>query len=814
MSDEAQGLTQDAAARRLASEGYNELPSPERRSARQIVTGVLAEPMFSLLLGAAIVYGVIGDLAEALVLLAFATLSVSIAVIQEGRSQRVLEALRELSSPRALVIRDGKRQRIPGREVVRDDVMILAEGDRVPADGWLTAGTNVQIDESLLTGEALPVAKPVAATGRTAVYAGTLVVAGGGIAVVSATGPGTELGRIGGTLRSIDDVPPRLRVQTRRIVRIFGLAGLVLSLAAVLLYGLTRGTWLDAVLAGIALGMSMLPEEFPLVLTVFTVMGAWRLSRANVLTRKASAIETLGSATVLCTDKTGTLTQNTMTIACVKGADDVVETALLASKREAFDPMERALQALAQSQGFAQPSARLVREYPLTANLLAVCRLWSVADGASRIAAKGAPEAIMQLCRMDEQQRDSLHREVEGLAQQGVRVLAVARTAALSCEPPESVTEVPFTYLGLVGFHDPLRAEVPDAVQECRTAGIRVVMITGDHPGTAAAIARAAGIDDSTVLTRDAVESASDPDLRDLVRHCAVFARITPSQKLRIVRAIQANGEVVAMTGDGVNDAPSLKAADIGIAMGGRGTDVAREAADIVLLNDDFASIVNAVRLGRRIYDNLLKAMSYIVAVHIVIAGVALLPIALAIPLILTPMLIALLELVIDPACSIVLEAEEAERDAMRRPPRHPEAPLLSRSLVNWSILQGTFSLLLITAIAMTAIHREMPANELRALVFVSLIALNVVLVFVNRSFGTSWRTPFERGGAALWSGLGITLAVLGIILAIPGLRGFFALGPLHADDLAAAAAVAALLLAGLQFLKRRWGIGGRDRAR
>ncbi|MGH8285851.1 MAG: cation-translocating P-type ATPase, partial [Steroidobacteraceae bacterium] len=649
--DEPRGLTEKDAAERLARDGFNELPSAERRSSLQIVAGVLGEPMFSLLLGAAILYAAIGDLAEALVLLAFATLSVSIAAVQEGRSQRVLDALRDLTSPRALVVRDGKRRRIPGREVVRGDVLVLAEGDRVPADGLLVAGTNVQVDESLLTGESLPVQKPVAERAAARVYAGTLVVSGGGIAVITETGAGTELGRIGGALRSIEDVPPRLRVQTRRLVVIFAIAGLALSTVLVVLYGLTRGTWLDAVLAGIALGMSMLPEEFPLVLTVFTVMGAWRLSRANVLTRSAAAIETLGAATVLCTDKTGTLTQNIMTVACLRGAADLLETALLASKREAFDPMERALQELARSEAVAPPGGELVREYPLTTDLLALCRLWRLAEGVPmRAAAKGAPEAVMQLCRMEKPQRESLHREVDALVRQGIRVLAVARADLASATLPASATDIPFVFIGIVGFTDPLRAEVPQAVRECRSAGIRVVMITGDHAGTAAAVAHAAGIEDGTVIAGDAVQTATDEELRELVRASTVFARITPAQKLRIVRALKANGDVVAMTGDGVNDAPSLKAADIGIAMGGRGTDVAREASDLVLLDDNFATIVEAVRLGRRIYDNLRKAMSYILAIHVTIAGVALLPIALAIPLLLTPMLIALLELIIDPA--------------------------------------------------------------------------------------------------------------------------------------------------------------------
>jgi Ca2+-transporting ATPase len=435
-------------------------------------------------------------------------------------------------------------------------------------------------------------------------------------------------------------------------------------------------------------------------------------------------------------------------------------------------------------------------------------RVWRSATGTVRLAAKGAPEAIMRLCRMDEPECASLHQEVDALARQGTRVLGVARAKLADTPLPNAILDVAFEFVGLVGFSDPLRAEVPDAVRECRTAGIRVVMITGDHAGTAVAVAREAGIDHSGVLTGPAIEAADDAELRRLVRNCSVFSRITPTQKLRIVQAFKADGEIVAMTGDGVNDAPSLKAADIGIAMGGRGTDVAREAADLVLLDDHFATIVRAIRLGRRIYDNLRKACCYILAIHIVIAGVALLPIALAIPLLLTPMLIALLELIIDPACSIVLEAEPAERGVMQRPPRSPDARLLSADIARWAIVQGLLALLVITATAVAGMQRGMPHDEVRALVLVSLVGVNIGLVFVNRAFGASWQALLERGSHTLWFGVAITVTVLSVILLLPALRGFFGLGPLHADDLAGTAAATALLLGVLQALKRRWGAG------
>lgn len=834
------GLSEQEAALRLVRDGPNALPEVERRSALRIVAEVAREPMFALLLGAAVLYAVIGDLGEALVLFAFACLSVSIAVIQQGRSERVLEALRDLTSPRALVVRDGERRRIPGREVVQGDLLVLSEGDRVPADAVLISGDHVQVDESLLTGESVPVRKRSAASAAPSgsgapggddlpqVFCGTLIVRGTGLAAVTATGERSELGRIGQAVSSIKAETPRLQVQTRRMVVTFAAVGTVLAVLAVLLYGLLRGDWLQAVLGGIALEMSMLPEEFPLVLTVFMVMGAWRLSRSNVLTRQPAAIETLGAATVLCTDKTGTLTQNRMSVVCLESAgerwsragstlgsghsrvlEELLEAALLASGREALDPMDRALYGLAESTGrdLRQLQGELVRDYPLRPELLAVTRIWRIV-GEKRlvVASKGAPEAVAQLCGLSVPERDELHARVDKLARQGMRVLGVAVGHLDGEELPEAPTGLPLAFLGLVGFSDPLRESVPNAVAECKTAGIRVVMITGDYPETARAIARQAGIGDVEVLSGEELTRLDNQALGQFVRSTTVFARITPQQKLRIVEALKASGEIVAMTGDGVNDAAALKAAHIGIAMGGRGTDVAREAASLVLLDDDFSSIVRAVRLGRRIYDNLRKAMGYILAIHLPIAGLALLPVVTGLPLVLTPMLIAFLELVIDPTCSIVLEAEREERDVMQRPPRNPRSPLLSRSIVTWSLLQGTLALLVVGAVFLTASWRRMPSPEVRSLAFLSLVLVNVALIFANRTFSASVISALTRRNRTLWWVLSLAGCTLAAMLALPGLRAFLGLGPLHADDLALSLAVALGLLVVLESGKAAWG--------
>jgi Ca2+-transporting ATPase len=828
------GLCAAEANRRLDAEGFNELPSGERRSPWAIAAGVLREPMFGMLVAAAALYGVIGEIGEAVLLLAFATLSISITFIQQGRSERALAALRDLTSPRALVIRDGRQARIPGREVVRGDVVIIGEGDRVPADGVLIAGDHLQLDESLLTGESLAVRKratreiPAAldapgGDGTAQVFAGTLVVRGSGRLVVLATGARSAVGAIGSSLAGLEREQPRLQRETRRVVLIFAVLGLVLSVSAVLLYGFLRGDWLQALLGGIALGMSLLPEEFPLVLTVFTVMGAWRLSQSRVLTRRATAIETLGAATVLCTDKTGTLTRNLMSVATLRTSGvewhstsppeviaespeltRLLETAALASDSHLVDPMERALVALDGSIPRAPRERVLLREYPLRPELLAMGRAWrDGADGVS-LAVKGAPEAVAKLCPLSNDERAALDADVDTLASHGIRVLAVA-SAQVGSATPDSLDDVRAQLLGLVGFADPLRESVPDAVRECRAAGIRVIMITGDYPATARAIARDAGIEDGELLAGADLELLEDTELAEHVGRVSVFARISPSQKLRIVNALKANGEVVAMTGDGVNDAPALKAAHIGIAMGGRGTDVAREAASLVLLDDDFASIVRAVRLGRRIYDNLRKAMGYILAIHVPIAGLALLPVLFGWPLMLTPMLIAVLELIIDPACSVVLEAEPEERDVMRRPPRDPHSHLLSRALVSWSVLQGLIALGAVTALLVAALERGMAPDEVRALCFVMLVGLNIMLIFVNRTFSTSLVSAFARSNRALSLGLAIVAGVLALIFGWPAARAFFDLGPLHGDDLAVCAVGLVIALLILQLARLGW---------
>lgn len=836
MPPPAQGLSDHEAAARLTAEGFNELPRSGQRTPLRIVLEVLREPMLALLLAGGLLYLLLGSPEEALILLAFALFSIVITVVQESRTERVLEALRDLTSPRALVVRGGARRRIAGREVVRGDLLVLSEGDRVPADARLLEAADMATDESLLTGESVPVRKRAVQTHDQAparpggddlphVFSGTLVVRGSGLAEVTAIGAGSEIGRIGQALITLEAEPPRLQAQMRRLVVLCAVFGGAVSVLAVVLYGTLRGGWLDALLAGIAIGMSMLPEELPVVLTVFMAMGAWRISRARVLTRRAAAIETLGSATVLCTDKTGTLTQNRMTVAALllpdgtayradQGAPPEAFRALAATSRLAsapnpFDPMERALHTLAESTPGAAPlpADGPAKSYGLRPDLLAMTQVWHAPTpgGAMEVAAKGAPEAIATLCRLDAAARQALTEGTEQLAGLGMRVLAVARATHDGPGLPASQEEFAFSLLGLVGLADPLRPGVAAAVAECRTAGIRVVMITGDYPATAAAIAREAGLDADDIVDGGMLAGMDDATLAARARRTTVFARIMPEQKLRIVEALKADGEVVAMTGDGVNDAPSLKAAHIGIAMGGRGTDVAREASSLVLLDDDFGSIVAAIRLGRRVFDNLRKSMGFIIAIHVPIAGLALLPLVFGLPILLWPMHIAFLEMVIDPVCTLVFEAETEEEGIMRRPPRDPVAPLFSASLLGWSVVQGLVALALTSGIFVVALDQGMAEAEVRSLTFFALVMCIVGLIFVNRSFSASIATAVTRRNSALRWVLLAVAAMLGVTLLVPLAQRLFRFGPLHLDDLAVTLAAGLLVLVILDAVKPLW---------
>jgi Ca2+-transporting ATPase len=808
-----QGLTDQEVLEHLAEDGFNELPSAKKRTFLHILLEVIREPMFLMLIACGLLYLFLGDRAEALMLMGFVFVIIGITFYQEQKTERALEALRDLSSPRALVIRDGKQQRIAGREVVREDVILLSEGDRVPADAVLLTGTNINVDESLLTGESVPVRKRPwdgrLAMGRPGgddlpfIYSGTLVVKGHGIAEVRSTGPRTEIGKIGKALQILEPEDTNLQKQTSRIVRNFAIVGLSLCVIVVVVFALTRGDWLNGFLAGITLAMATLPEEFPVVLTIFLALGAWRISLRHVLTRRVHAVEMLGAATVLCVDKTGTLTLNRMTVTRlmvgkmtqeVDGKQmtlpdsfhQIVEYSILASPTDPFDPMEKAMKELGgrtlANTEHIHKDWELVREYPLSEELLAMSHVWRSPQGQDFIiAAKGAPEAIADLCHFSPERMEVLRKEINEMADHGLRVIGVAQAAFQVSSLPEGQHDFDFQFIGLIGLADPVRPEVAGAVRECYTAGIRIIMITGDYPGTARNIARQIGLKPyDQIITGTELDEMNDAELMERIKTVCIFARAVPEQKLRIVMALKANNEVVAMTGDGVNDAPALKAAHIGIAMGGRGTDVARESAALVLLDDNFASIVQAVRTGRRIFDNLKKAMAFIFSVHLPIAGMSLIPVLLNWPLALLPVHILFLELIIDPACTIVFEGEEDEPDIMDRPPRKLEEPLFGRAMILSGLIQGLGILVVVVTIYAVMLNQGYHETIARMLAFVCMVIGNLGLIFANRSWKYSILKTIFIPNKALWWVTGGAAVFLALVLTVPFLRDLFKFAPLN----------------------------------
>ena len=826
------GLTSAEAARRLAEFGPNELPSPGGRSVVTIVFETLREPMFLLMFGAAILYLIVGDIGEGLFLVAAAATSIGLVIAQEARSERALAALRELGQPTVKVVRDGAAVTLPARDLVPEDIILMGEGDRLPADGLLVAGDVLSLDESALTGESAPVVKRLAERGQgfdpeaqphwqvtPHVFSGTLVVRGQGVVRVGRTGARTALGRIGASLASIAAEPTPLQKSAGRLVSLLGGVALGFCGLIAVVYGLLRHDWVDGLLYGVTVAIALVPEEFPMVLAVFMALGAWRLAKEKVLVRRSAVIEALGSATVLCVDKTRTLTENRMRVARLwregreteletpsevdalsPSAQRLLEVGALASAVRPVDPMDLAIRERAASPIQLRPTdSEPERTWPLSAGLHAITQLWRMSDTARLAAAKGAPEAIIKLCRLEAAEADRLMKAVARFAKAGLRVLAVA-----ACPTTDGFPETPeaaaFQFEGIIGFRDPIRAEAPRALAEARRAGVRIVMITGDHPATALAIARQAGLDASGgVLQGPALADLPFPSLREQLREVNVFARIAPEQKLLIVEGLKADGEVVAMTGDGVNDAPALEAAHIGVAMGQKGTDVAREAADLVLLDDSFPSIVAGVRLGRRIFDNLRRALIYVTAIHVPIAGVALVPLLLGLPPILYPMHVVLLELAIDPICALAFEGEPSDAAAMSRPPRRADESLFGARQLGAALLQGASILAGTLGFYLWALQTG-PETQARGAAFLTLVVGNLALA-LSDSVAPGGKL-FARHRLAYWVIAAAAVIALALALEAPWLEAIFRMTQPPAPVLAAAVVVAVVCGAWMRLLR------------
>lgn len=787
---------------RLREEGPNRFALEKNRSLLSIFLDLLKEPMVYLLLGCGLLYFFLGDAEEAAMLSGFLLLIMGLTIVQEAKAEKALEALQKLSSPRAHVLRAGVKKRISGADVVREDLLILSEGDRISADALLLSATQFHVDESLITGESLPVQKIFSET----IYAGTTVTAGEAVAFVTATGLKTEIGLIGKSLQRDKTQSTRLEEQTRSLVGKLSIVAVFLCLLVVVIYALTRHDWTNGLLTGLTLAMGILPNELPAILTIFFSLGAWRLSEKKILTRKISAVENLGSTTVLCVDKTGTLTMNQMQIheiysngqltelserALGEEFHEALEYGILASKRDPFDPMEiafiRAGEKYLKNTEHLHYEWDLQKEYPLTNELLSISHAWKPNDqNETVVGAKGAPEAILELCHLDALTEKDLNAVAASMAARGLRILGVAKAKTSKIILPGHQHDFHFQFAGFIGVADPVRPGVAQSITQCKEAGIIVMMLTGDHPATAISIARKIGLQDHDhVLIGADMQTMTDEDLKRALKTTRVFSRVMPAQKLRLVKLLKERGEIVAMTGDGVNDAPALKEANIGIAMGARGTDVAREASHIVLLEDDFASIIEAIKAGRRIYRNIKNALVYLLAVHIPIAGMGILPVITKLPLVFLPAHIAFLHLIIEPASSIAFEVEPPDETLMKKKPRASSESLFGKEILLGSFIRGFFLFLSLTGIYFFALKRHQGEREARALVFTTFMAANILLIHFSRdSEKKFWNRLIKAPNKTVFF-LGIgSLALLALSLYLPVIRDLMRFSFLHPEDL------------------------------
>jgi P-type Ca2+ transporter type 2C len=778
-SQTVQGLTDAAVAKSLAENGQNILAAKTGSHLFATIKEVVSEPMFLLLLVACGLYLALGEMAEAITL-AVALLFVSgISIYQTMRSDQALGALRDLTQPKTKVWRNGNLETIAVEDIVVGDAVMVAEGERIPADGAILDSNDFSLDESILTGESVSVTK---ARGDH-VFAGTSSTTGSAEINITAVGLQTALGKIGKSIESISSEKTPLQLQVNRFVMNMAWIGLAAFLIVFGFNYFRSRDWVTALLFGLTLAMSILPEEIPVAFSSFMALGAARLSRMGVLTKQPQTVESLGSATVICADKTGTITKNGMTVRSVydgvteslevldpskkisDSARQVLAFARWASETEPFDPMEKAIVSanLEVDPNMAVP-APIIHEYPLAGTPPMMTHVRRSTNGEIIVAGKGALEHVLAVCHPESKIAERIRNVTKELSDKGYRVLGVARGAQASTNYPLNQDDFNWTFLGLVALENPPKENAGAVVRAFVEAGIRVKMITGDYPETAQAIARQVGLPDAeSFVTGDLIMAMTEPELQLEVSKTAVFARMFPEAKLRVVQALKKNGEVVAMTGDGVNDGPALKAAHIGVAMGHRGSEVARQAASLVLVNDDLGSMVDAVAQGRRIYQNFKKAVSYVVSIHIPIVLTVAVPLLANWPIanLFSPIHVIFLELVMGPTCSIAFENEPAEEGQMRQPPRALTATLFAGSELGRSITQGLGIALAVLTVYGFAMQRGEPESVVRTLAFSTLVIANILLTLVNRSFTLSIFQTIRIPNPTLWLMLGLTFALL-----------------------------------------------------
>lgn len=810
------GLTDDEVLQSRKTHGSNALELEEDRVFWNTLKGVVTEPMFLLLVAACTIYFITGSFKEGIIMAVSLFAVAGISLFQEWRSRTAIAALHKLSSARARIIRNDIKEYVLADDVVVGDVMAVEEGDLIAADAKLLEARDLSVNESMLTGESFAVFK--SPTDNNLLYRGTLVTSGNGLALVTAVGRSTVFGGIGRSVMEQAEVRTPLQDQVSSFVKTMVWIGGVAFLVVVGFNWYRSHDLLQSFLQGLTLAMSILPEEIPVAFSTFQALGAFRLLRQQVIVKQPQQVEVLGAATVICADKTGTLTQNRMRIAAwydlVSGhstlaAEDsippleLISHAMWSSETDPFDPMERAIHALygKSVQRDVRKEYEQIHEYPIGGTPPRMTHIFRNAEGHTIIAVKGAPEGILAQSRLDENERSAITSVARSFAEKGFRVLGVGHAEWLEDKWPAAQEEFTYSFIGLIAFEDPPKENMKETILRLRDAGIRLKMITGDHPGTARAIASSIGLDHGTdCLTGEQVRLMEHEDLKKAVRETAVFARMFPEAKLRVIEALKDDGEVVAMTGDGVNDAPALKAAHIGIAMGKRGSEVAKGAAALILADDDLTHMVGAIALGRKISENLRKAVRYIVSIHIPIIGIVTFPLLLqwSFTSIFTPVHVIFLELVMGPTCSIIYENEPMEPGTMSKPPRPLGTGFLSLKQLSTSIIQGLVITAACLAMGWWALRSGQSQENVRTVIFLTLLFSNMSLTFVNRSFRESiFHTIRYRN----WMVVAITFVNIAFILALlllPWLRDLFSLatpGPKTALYCVAAALAGTLWL-------------------
>lgn len=805
------GLNDEEVQRSHQKFGFNQTKQIEKSSWLKLLFDILREPMLILLIIIAIIYLAVGNYGEALFMLAAIILVSGISFYQDNRSQKALEELEKLNEPLSRVIRNSKIVEIPTHEIAVGDLCITEEGKMISADGKIVHSNDFSVNESSLTGESFSVFKD-SSSEDPQVYNGTSTVSGLAVFEVEHIGKETKLGKIGESISAIKDERSPLQKQIEQFLKYMAIIGIIVFLLVCAVnYYHTRNI-VDSLLNGLTLAMSILPEEIPVAFTTFMALGAWKLMRDGIIIKKSNIVETLGSATVICTDKTGTITENSMHLKAVynfktdKVFDDnqfngetvseLIQYAMWSSEPVPFDPMEKSLhQVYGETQKVdRRPEFEMFHEYPLDGKPPMMTHLFKNEKGERIIAAKGAPEAIINVCQLSEEDQIKIRKEIDDFGKQGYRLLGVAKSNFEGDDFPKKQQDIQFEFLGMVVFYDPPKKGIEEVFRKFNEAGIKIKVITGDNSQTTKSIALQAGITGiSNPVNGDEISHLSEEELMKVVHQKVLFTRMFPEAKLRVINALKKNNEVVVMLGDGVNDGPALKAAHIGVAMGEKGTEIAKAAAAVILTNDDLGKLVTAIAAGRRIYTNIKKAVQYIISIHIPIILTVSLPLFLgwAFPQILTPVHVIFLELVMGPTCSIVYENEPMEKNTMTQKPRPISETFLTMRELVISIIQGLMITAGVLFIYQLTYRNGGDEDMTRSMVFTTLIFANILLSFANRSF---YYTMFEsfrnKNNLLIYITLG-TLFMLMIMLYVGPVTQFFKLNSLNLNQLLTAGSAA-----------------------